>query len=252
MLVASAGCQLDWSLETPAADDGGHVALDGGAATDAGDGALDGALDCTGALVCTDFADGSVTPPFAQTFNAPGGTLRVDLDASAPPHGSALYVMRPGMPQNPDTTYGQTPLFSSPYTEASLAVDVLPVQISSATGHACVLGITVNEDSATEHVVRLLVGTNDAILQYRVTTPDGSTFPLSQTLPSGQWTRVTLSVTAAGHVTLRFDGETVLDTALGALGSSLSPVRAFIGINFTDETTSAYAFRFDDVRFAAQ
>ncbi|MDB4942415.1 MAG: hypothetical protein JWP97_1949 [Labilithrix sp.] len=241
-----AGCRLDWDLEPAPADTGTAAADAGGIADaaeepverDAGEGGAP--LSCVGALLCTTFDDGLVSPPFDQTFTSPGGSLRV-TPAGAAPHDGMLSVAVPVKASAPSNSYAQSALFTQKLTSAALAFDVLPVHIASGA-RTCIAGINFNDGAAGERIVRLLVGPGGTELQDR----GGANYDVGATLP-GRWSRVTLAVTVDGHVTVTFDGVTIIDVTLPAIGTS-SATRAFLGINFVAPVTNAYEFGFDNVR----
>ncbi len=238
-----AACHYDWALPADGGTTEGGV-VESGAQVDAQGGEGGGAFSCAGSLFCDTFDDGPLTPKWADTFAGAGSTLRIEPLATAPTLPNVLLAARDTSGGTPGTAYA-TKVVSVPLRRASLSFKIRPESFGS-TARACVAGIVFNDGSGDEHLARILVGSDSAIVQEKV--PTLIAHPLASTVDVGAWSRVTLSVEVGGHIVVTVNEVPKLDVPADSSWTMSTSTRIVLGINFSEDVASSFALHFDDVR----
>lgn len=229
-----------------------------GGVTDAGPGPADAKTDvdapadaadpCSGALFCEDFRSGSAAAWRSFTSD-PNVVLAVEPFTGAP----SPNVLRVAIPARPTTgTYAylskEVPT-ARPITSAKLAFQ-LAIDRLDATSRACVAAIVFGDNTGSEHVVRLLVGGPNAMLEEKFAN-ETKRYDLTGAVTTGSFRAVAISVAAKGKITVDVNGRPALDIAADPSWAETNGVRIVLGVNFTlgpANIASGFDFRFDDVR----
>lgn len=230
----SASCLLDWSLR--------EVPTEAG--VDGGSDASSIVFSCTGASFCTTFDEANALALWTDSFTAPGGELSLLNDGTAPSSPKVLFTRRPAQSDGANHAY-LTKIFKEPTESVSLELMVQPEKVEG-NARACVAGIVFRDGLSDERIVRILLTPGDTVLQ---TKSPVVSIPVGQALPIGIWTRVKLSVSVGGNITLAFNGNQVLERPADSGWQLSTSTRIFAGLNFVELPNSAPVIvRVDNVR----
>lgn len=197
---------------------------------------------------CDDFDDGSLSNGWAFTNVVPPGTIALDTaKASSAPAAMrvsvpALGAMSSGPAHVRNTILATAPhprlSFSAFFTNAEVTTGALAIAtLDVSLSHFFTLYLRDAAETAETATVVLEEINGGTTVRHLLTKPP----------PSGAWTRVTLDVDlAAGHASVTYDGETVLDAAPIATSGG-TEVTFRVGGVFVFGPAAPFEAWFDDV-----
>lgn len=211
-------------------------------------------------LFCSDFEQ----PTSVEEFDTPlvlGGAslVRTGVVGNAPSPPTTIRVTLPadagqGGSDRPHYFRGKTQLAVAPNTFARIQLRthlLVLKEDAKAVAHVVQFNLATSAENLPGHsrVLRIARSPTTTTLE----DPTKSTSKALPHLPVGKWTRIDLAMDlAAGLATVSFDGALAGSLDLGGAVVGITAIRQFLGITYSEPTTTGAVFATDDVALSAE